>query len=97
MTYYIALIHKDLDSCYGVSFPDVPGVFTAGDTIDEAMRQAADVLEFAAEDWTNPDGSKNLPPARTIDQLRNDAEFNELAEDAVIAAVPFRIHAHAAE
>jgi antitoxin HicB len=25
MTHYIALIHKDADSCYGVSFPDVPG------------------------------------------------------------------------
>ena len=34
MPHYIALIHKDADSCYGVSFPDVPGVFTAGDTID---------------------------------------------------------------
>jgi len=97
MTYYIALIHKDLDSCYGVSFPDVPGVVTADDTIEEAMRQAAEVLEFAAEDWTNPDGSRDLPPARTIDELRNDAEFNELAEGAVIAAVPFRAHAHAAE
>ncbi len=97
MTYYIALIHKDPDSCYGVSFPDVPGVFTAGDTIDEAMQQAADVLEFASEDWTNPDGSKELPPARTIDQLRNDLEFSEMAEGAVIAAVPFRTRAHAAE
>ena len=38
MTHYIALIHKDAGSCYGVSFPDVPGVFTAGDTIDEAMQ-----------------------------------------------------------
>ena len=65
MTYYIALIHKDADSCYGVSFPDVPGVFTAGDTIDEAMQQASEVLEFAAEDWENPDGSRNFPaPAR---------------------------------
>lgn len=73
------------------------GVRGSHHTIDEAMQQAADVLEFAAEDWTNPDGTKDLPPARTIDQLRSDAEFNELAEGAVIAAVPFRMHAHAAE
>ena len=33
MTHYIALIHKDPDSSYGVSFPDLPGVFTGGDTI----------------------------------------------------------------
>ena len=50
MAHYIALIHKDRDACYGVSFPDVPGVFTAGDTIDEAMRKAAEVLVFAAQD-----------------------------------------------
>ena len=50
MPYYIALIHKQPDSCYGVSFPDVPGVTTAADTIDEAMQKAGDVLEFAAGD-----------------------------------------------
>jgi len=97
MPHYIALIHKDADSCYGVSFPDVPGVITAGDTIDEAMHQASEVLEIAAEDWQNPDGSKSFPPPRTIDELRADAEFQEDVTDAVIAAVPFRIKAEAAE
>jgi antitoxin HicB len=93
--HYIALIHKDADSCYGVSFPDVPGVFSAGDTIDDAIRQAAEVLEFAAEEWENPDGSKDFPPPRTIDELRSDARFREDAIDAVIAAVPFRAKAEA--
>lgn len=97
MPHYIALIHKDADSSYGVSFPDVPGVITAGDTIDEAMQQAAEVLEFAAEDWENRDGSKRFPTPRTIDELRADPEFQEDATDAVIAAVPFRIKAEAAE
>jgi antitoxin HicB len=97
MAHYIALIHKQADSCYGVSFPDVPGVFTAGDTIDEAMQQATEVLEFAAEDWQNLDGSKGFPAPRTIDELRTDAEFQEDAADAVIAAVPFRVKAEAAE
>jgi predicted RNase H-like HicB family nuclease len=97
MPHYIALIHKDADSCYGVSFPDVPGVFTAGDTIDEAMQQATEVLQFAAEDWQNSDGSKGFPAPRTIDELRADAEFQEEAADAVIAAVPFRARAEAAE
>ena len=94
MPHYIALIHKDADSCYGVSFPDVPGVFTAGDTIDEAIGRAAEVLAFAAEDWPDLDG-KNFPAPRTIDELRSDAGFRELAADAVIAAVPFRAKAEA--
>jgi antitoxin HicB len=97
MPHYIALIHKDTNSCYGVSFPDVPGVITAGDSIDEAMRKATEVLEFAAEDWETRDGSKRFPSPRTIDELRADAEFQEDAVGAVIAAVPFRAKAEAAE
>jgi predicted RNase H-like HicB family nuclease len=96
MPHYIALIHKDADSCYGVSFPDVPGVITAGDTIDEAMRKASEVLEFVAEDWSDLDGAE-FPSPRTIDELRKDAAFADDAAGAVIAAVPFRAKAEAAE
>jgi predicted RNase H-like HicB family nuclease len=95
MMHYIALIHKDADSCYGVSFPDVPGVFTAGDTIDEAIAKAADVLEFAAADWSDLSGDK-FPAPRTIDELRTDKDFQERATDAVVAAVPFRLNIEAA-
>jgi len=95
MAHYIALIHKDVDSCYGVSFPDVPGVFTAGDTIDEAIKNAADVLAFAAEDWSDLAGER-FPAARTIDELRADPEFRENATDAVVAAIPFGAKAEAA-
>jgi antitoxin HicB len=70
MPHYIALIHKDSDSCYGVSFPDIPGVFTAGDTVDEAMQQAREVLQFAAEDWINPDGSTGFKAPSTIDEAQ---------------------------
>jgi antitoxin HicB len=96
MAHYIALIHKQADSCYGVSFPDVPGVTTAGDTIDEAMQKAAEVLEFAAEDWPDHTGNE-FPQPRTIDVLRGSLEFQEAATDAVIAAVPLRATAEAAE
>jgi len=93
---YIALIHKDADSWYGISFPNVPGVVTAGDTIDEVMQKAAEVLEFAAEDWSQLTG-REWPRARSIDELRADPEFLEEAADAVVAAVPFRATVEAAE
>ena len=96
MPHYIALIHKDDDSCYGVSFPDVPGVTTAGNTIDEAVQKATEVLGFAAEDWSDLEG-KEFPAPLTIDELRGNLEFQESATDAVIAAVPFRAKAEAAE
>ena len=96
MTHYIALIHKDADRCFGVSFPDALGVITAGDTIDEAIKKAVEVLDFAADDWLDITGHE-FPQPRTIDQLRADPEFQERAADAVIAAVPFRAKAEAAE
>ena len=97
MPHYIALIHKDSDSCYGVSFPDIPGVVTVGDTVDEAMQHAREVLQFAAEDWTNPDGSAGFKAPSTIDELRNNPEFLEDAKDAVVAFVEYPARAHAAE
>ena len=41
---YIAYLHKDRDSDYGVSFPDVPGCISAGDTFEEAVANAAEAL-----------------------------------------------------
>lgn len=82
MVYYIALIHKEPDSGYGISFPDVAGVTAVADTLDEAMRQAGVALGFAFEDW-----SGTLPEPRTLDALRQDPEFLEQSADAVVAAV----------
>ena len=97
MPQYVALVHKESDGCYGVSFPDLPGVITGGETFDEALEEAADVLAFAAEGWINPDGSTGFKPPSTIEQLRSDPEFLEDARDAVIAFVEFPAGAPAAE
>ena len=94
MTHYIALIHKDADSCYGVSFPDVPGVIAAADTLDEALTEAAEALAFAAEGWAEDTGAP-FPRPRNLDSLRADPEFRENAANAVVAAVPFRAEAEA--
>ncbi|HEU0156502.1 MAG TPA: type II toxin-antitoxin system HicB family antitoxin [Stellaceae bacterium] len=42
---YIAVIHKDPKSDFGVSFPDFPGCITAGRTLEEAKIMAAEALE----------------------------------------------------
>jgi hypothetical protein len=53
------------------------------------------VVEFAAEDWATL--RREFPNAATIDQSRADPDFQESATDAVVAAVPFRTTAEAAE
>ncbi|MCG6114744.1 MAG: type II toxin-antitoxin system HicB family antitoxin [Mesorhizobium sp.] len=82
MTHYIALIHKEPDSGYGVSFPDVPGVTAVADTLDEALREAGIALGFAFEDWPG-----EYPKPRSLDDLREDPHFVAEAADAVVAAV----------
>lgn len=88
MRHYIALIHKDADSGYGVSFPDIPGVVAVADTLDEALAEAEEALAFAAEGWRE-EAKRPFPQPRTLEALRKDAEFLEDSENAVVAAVPF--------
>ena len=44
MTGSDALVHKDRGTSYGVSCPDLPGCISAGDTMDEALANAAEAL-----------------------------------------------------
>ena len=48
MEYWI-VIHKDPGSCYGVTVPDLPGCFSAGDTFEEALDMAREAIEFFIE------------------------------------------------
>jgi predicted RNase H-like HicB family nuclease len=41
---YIALIHKEENSDYGVSFPDFPGCISAGETLEQAKTMAQEAL-----------------------------------------------------
>lgn len=59
MTSYIAIIHKDKGSDYGVSFPDFPGCISAGSTLDEARAMGQEALE-AYVDFLQEEG-KDLP------------------------------------
>jgi predicted RNase H-like HicB family nuclease len=46
MPTYLAVIHKDEDSEYGVSFPDFPGCVAAGATMAAALDSAREALLF---------------------------------------------------
>jgi predicted RNase H-like HicB family nuclease len=89
MPVYIALIQKDGDGTFNVSFPDLPGIVTAGDTLDEAIAEAEETLEYAAEDWRNPDGSSSLPTPRTIEQLTSNPKFADAADGGVIVEIDY--------
>jgi predicted RNase H-like HicB family nuclease len=67
---YIAYLHKDKKSDYGVSFPDFPGCITAGTTLEEARRRAAEALSFHIAGMQE-DGAA-IPESSTLDDLQND-------------------------
>jgi predicted RNase H-like HicB family nuclease len=54
VTHYIALVHNDLDSAFGVQFPDVPGCFSAADDMDDLISNATEALSLWAEDEVPP-------------------------------------------
>jgi antitoxin HicB len=89
MPVYIALIQKDSSGTFRVSFPDFPGVVTAGESLEEAIEEAEETLEHAAADWKNPDGMSGLPSARTIDQLQDDSQFAEAADGGTVVEIDY--------
>lgn len=46
---YPIVIHKDEDSDYGVTIPDIPGCYTAGSSIEEAIDMAQEAVECHIE------------------------------------------------
>jgi predicted RNase H-like HicB family nuclease len=78
---YIAYLHKDRKSDFGVSFPDFPGCVTAGKTLQEAQRLAAEALSLHVEGMIE-DGEE-IPEPSTLDALVDDVA----REDAVVLLV----------
>jgi len=50
MRTYLALVHKDEDSAWGLSFPDLPGCFAAAESEGDILRAGAEALELWFED-----------------------------------------------
>jgi predicted RNase H-like HicB family nuclease len=72
MRHYIGLIHKDADSDFGVSFPDLPGLATAGTTLDEARDMAEEALAFHLEGMAE-DGEP-IPEPSSLEDIMSKPE-----------------------
>lgn len=75
VTAYVALLCKEADSDFGVEFPDFPGCITAGTTLEDARRMAAEALLLHVEGMME-DGDPIPEPSRldeaSIDLCRPD-------------------------
>ena len=67
------VIHKDSDSDYGVTVPDLPGCFSAGATMDEAIEQAVDAIECHLEGLLLDDEA--IPVPQHIEKHQGNPDF----------------------
>lgn len=72
---YPIFIYKDETSDFGVIVPDLPGCFSAGSTIEEAISNAHEAIECHIEGLLL-DGEP-IPLLKPIEEHLNNAEFKK--------------------
>jgi len=75
------VLHSDDGVRYGVTVPDLPGCFSAGDTFDEALASVVEAIDLHLEGITEEGG--DIPVPRTIGEHRANPDY----ADGVWAAV----------
>jgi len=86
-THYVAVIEKEPDSAFGVWFPDVEGCFSAGDTLEEAVANAAAALRQHAEALES--AGRPLSAPRNADNVLRDKDVRAaIKKGAVLFSVP---------
>ena len=86
MARYTALIDGEVGA-YGVVFPDLPGCTAMGNSVEEAIANAAEAMR----DWISVtlEMGGTIPEPRSLEVLRNDPDvITALAEGASLACVP---------
>lgn len=80
MKYFYAIVHKDEGSAFGVTFPDLPGCFSAADDMEDVVPNAVEAMELWLEDQAEPAASDFA----TVRERAAD----DLAQGAFLIAVP---------
>ena len=85
MANYIAIVHKEVKSNFGVSFPDFSGCITAGKNIDEAKDMAQEALTLHIQGMLE-DGEQLPVPSRLEDIMSDPDYANAIAY--LVVSVP---------
>ncbi|WP_027572538.1 type II toxin-antitoxin system HicB family antitoxin [Bradyrhizobium sp. WSM1743] len=86
MAQYVAIIEgAGPDEAVGLWFPDLPGCISGGDDFDEALENAPEALALYAQELI-ADG-RQLPPPRTLDQLKADPDVADDLRNHTVALI----------
>jgi predicted RNase H-like HicB family nuclease len=84
--YFPAIVEGSARSGYSVFFPDLPGLASAGDTLQEAALQAAEGLRGHVHLMVEE--GLGVPAASELDALARDPDVEEAARILVPVEVP---------
>jgi len=85
---YAIVIHKDKDSDYGVTVPDLPGCFSAGSTFEEAVAMAREAIELHLEGLIEE--GEMVPEPGRIEDYRHRREYRG-GTWAIVSIAPSRL------
>lgn len=83
MANYIAIIHKESKTDFGISFPDFPGCITAGQTVDEAKDLAQEALALHVKGMIE-DGDE-MPAPSKLEDIMADADYADAVAYLVVS------------
>ena len=83
MANYIAIVHKEANTDFGISFPDFPGCVTAGQTVDEAKDLAQEALAFHIKGMI--EDSEQLPAPSKLEDIMADLDYADAAAYLVVS------------
>ena len=84
MAEYIAIIHKDSDSSFGASFPDLPGCISAADTLEELRPMIEESLGLHLEGMI--EDSEAVPEPSPLDKIVKSKDYADAVAVMVVKA-----------
>ena len=85
--FYVAKLTSEKDGGYSVTFPDLPGCITQGDTKEEALKMAKEALELVLEEYLDgrslPDPDTDEDRANGLYAIEVDQELADRLIDAM--------------
>jgi predicted RNase H-like HicB family nuclease len=78
MLFPIAIELGDAKHAYGVIVPDLPGCFSAGETMEEAIANAEEAILLHLEDDFAP-GNARVPSVSSLAQLQSRRDYRGFA------------------
>ena len=82
MKRYLALVEKEEGSAFGITFPDVPGCFSAADDEDDIMKNAIEALALHLEGGV-------APLARSAAEMTADPDIRQaILQGGYLISVP---------